>query len=322
MWDWQAISNSGERVSHLYPNDLYFAHLALYHFALPFARDGDVLDAGCGAGYGAAFLARGGAGFVDAVDTDPEAIAFCRHHFELGNLRFRQMDVQRLPAFAGGSKDLVFSSNTLEHVPDVGAFLREAHRLLRPTGTLVVAVPPITSERQLVHEMSNQFHLNIWSPRQWLFVLGHFFAVAEVHGQQLALEGVPPRFDNRPEDTVITEADFIFPPLDAGAEDASTLTVLLVARQPLGAEALPPAGARIRFVDHSFTRSAPRVPPLRPDALDVPPRPIAELPRRAWWLVRQGGPFDLPREALRYVRWRAQRIQSRRARRKWRPPES
>ena len=40
------ISDGGERVLHLYPNDCYFAHLSIYRFALDLCRGRTVLDAG------------------------------------------------------------------------------------------------------------------------------------------------------------------------------------------------------------------------------------------------------------------------------------
>ena len=73
--------DGGERVTHLYPNDCFVAHRSLYHFVVPFIADATVLDAGSGAGYGAAHLADHGARQVLGVDASPKAVAFSRHHF-------------------------------------------------------------------------------------------------------------------------------------------------------------------------------------------------------------------------------------------------
>jgi SAM-dependent methyltransferase len=43
--------------------------------------------------------------------------------------------------YAGGSFDLVLTSETLEHVPDLGAALREIHRVLVPGGRHVFTIP-------------------------------------------------------------------------------------------------------------------------------------------------------------------------------------
>ena len=89
----EQLTFGGERVTHLYPNDCYFAHLSIYHFALPFARGKVVLDAGSGSGYGAKFLAEHGASFVQGVDVSQLAVQFCEASFTFPNLAFRQIDL-------------------------------------------------------------------------------------------------------------------------------------------------------------------------------------------------------------------------------------
>jgi SAM-dependent methyltransferase len=307
-------------VSHLYPNDLYYAHLSLYRLALPLARGADVLDAGCGSGYGSSYLAARGAASVLGIDVDPAAIDFCQRHFEAPNLCFDVLDIRRAAELGERRFDLVFSSNTLEHVPDVRRFLRAAHSLLRPSGVLVVAVPPVTTEHQMLLEMSNAHHLNIWTPAQWLHVVRQYFAAAVLLGHQVARAGPAPDFDNRPGDTTIDETDFAFPALDPLAPAPWTLSVVIEAREPRTAGELPPAREPPSFVDHSFTRPSPLVPPLRPDALDAPSRPVSRLPGRALVLLREDGLRALTIEARRYAWWRARRWQARRALRRWRGP--
>src|SRR2546426_905425 len=132
------LTFGGERVTHLYQNDCYIAHLSLYYFALPFACGKIVLDAGSGSGYGANFLAQHGASFVHGVDTNSVAVQFCKASFERPNLNFRQMDLERMSVFPERYFDVIFSSNTLEHVSDVQNFLRGAHSVLKPDGVLIV----------------------------------------------------------------------------------------------------------------------------------------------------------------------------------------
>ena len=57
--------------------DLLNEHVARYAFAVRLARAKRVLDAGCGAGYGAAELAHAAA-FVAGTDISHEAIKFAR----------------------------------------------------------------------------------------------------------------------------------------------------------------------------------------------------------------------------------------------------
>ena len=99
--------------------------------------DGDlqVLDLGCGAGNMIHHLSRYGT--VQGVEIDPRPLAVARR---------RGYDVQSGDAtqplpFEEGSFDLVSALDLIEHNEDDVAILREAHRLLRQGGHLVITVP-------------------------------------------------------------------------------------------------------------------------------------------------------------------------------------
>lgn len=315
MWDWRAISNGGERVSHLYANDCFYAHLSLYRYASRFVEGGVVLDAGCGAGYGAVFLADHGAKSVCGIDVDADAIDFSRTHFERPNLTFEVMDLQRMSGFERQSFDLIIASNCLEHVPDVTAFLRVARGLLRPSGVLVVAVPPVTDEQQRMRELANPHHLNIWSPAQWVHVLRQFFGDVEVREHFLSRADVQLDFRNSPADTVITQDDFVFPVANGTDLDGGSLTALFTASRPLDAAEVPASDEALTFIDDSITRRSPLLPPLEPESFDVGARPLHQLPLRAIRVLGAEGVGGLASEARRYLVWRARRVQSMRAQR-------
>lgn len=96
-----------------------------------------ILDVGSGTGTMIEHLSR--FGDVRGVDFDPEAIRFCR---ERGVQAVERIEGDRLP-FADGSFDVVTSFDVLEHIEDDGAMLAEMHRVLRPGGTLLLAVPAL-----------------------------------------------------------------------------------------------------------------------------------------------------------------------------------
>ena len=119
--------------------DLLNEHLARYAFAARLSRGKQVLDAGCGAGYGSAELARKAASVL-GIDRSAEAIAFARAQYPAPNLRFEEGDCTALPA-ADGSIDLVVAFEVIEHLQDWRAFLREARRVLSPAGQFIVSTP-------------------------------------------------------------------------------------------------------------------------------------------------------------------------------------
>ena len=119
--------------------DLLNEHLARYMFAVRLAGGKRVLDAGCGAGYGSAELARVAASVVGA-DLAVEAVDFAREQYRLPNLRFEQASCTALP-HPDGCFDLVVAFEVIEHLRDWREFLQEARRLLAPGGQFVVSTP-------------------------------------------------------------------------------------------------------------------------------------------------------------------------------------
>jgi 2-polyprenyl-3-methyl-5-hydroxy-6-metoxy-1,4-benzoquinol methylase len=252
------LANKGERVVHTYRNDCYFAHLSIYRFALDHCRGKRVLDAGCGTGYGSDYLRENGAASVLAIDSSQEAIRYCRRHFQTPGLQFRRMGVSDIGELAPQRFDLVFCSNTLEHVPDVASFFHAANRLLEPDGLLILAVPAIVDEESRTYDSSNPYHLNIWSPHQWRHVLGGYFANVESYRHALSAANVRLDFGNSPEQCRITEKDFEFPACEIEQmKEEGTLTAIFLARTPKPSGETPPPEAPVEFVDDSFSRPAP-----------------------------------------------------------------
>ena len=96
---------------------------------------GIALDAGCGTGRHAAYLAALGHTVV-GVDSSPGMLARAREKVPQGE--FHEADLHELP-LADNSVDLVVCAIALVHVADIAVPFREFARVLRPGGHLVVS---------------------------------------------------------------------------------------------------------------------------------------------------------------------------------------
>lgn len=106
-------------------------------------RDTDhVLDAGCGLGGSSCWLARergaSATGVALGSSQMSKAARLAREKGLEGKVRFLCADFIRTP-FPDASFDVVWAQESLCHAPDKPSFYREASRLLRPGGRIVIA---------------------------------------------------------------------------------------------------------------------------------------------------------------------------------------
>jgi arsenite methyltransferase len=112
--------------------------------ALASLREGDiVLDLGSGGGFDC-FLAAakvGKNGKVIGVDMTPEMVEKSRENANKGNysnVEFRLGEIENLPV-ADSSVDVIISNCVINLAPDKGKVFREAYRVLRRGGRLMVS---------------------------------------------------------------------------------------------------------------------------------------------------------------------------------------
>ena len=176
-WMDSAMEATGERlVPEASDPDLRNEHFARYRFAEPLARGKRVLDAGCGAGYGAAMLSEVAAS-VYAIDRSPQAVYSGRETYP--GVSYLRGDCTAIP-FANASLDLVVAFEVIEHIAKWADLIREAARVLVPTGVFLVSTPNRPDYRAS-RDRPNPFHVHEFDYGELRGALGGTFNHCEIY---------------------------------------------------------------------------------------------------------------------------------------------
>jgi 2-polyprenyl-3-methyl-5-hydroxy-6-metoxy-1,4-benzoquinol methylase len=152
-------------------------HRARYAWAGQLAEGREVLDAGCGSGYGTEILAAAGAQRVVGIDVSDDAIEHARSSFAAASTEFRQADLHQLP-FEDGSFDLVVCFEVIEHVDEQQQAISELRRVLRSEGFLAISSP-----NRDVYPAGNPHHTHEFVPDELARVLATNFADVKLYRQ-------------------------------------------------------------------------------------------------------------------------------------------
>jgi len=167
----------------------------------------EVLDVATGTGHTAIALAPQ-ARRVVGVDLTPEMVAIAREQARrrgMGNVTFTLADAEALP-FPDGAFDVVTCRIAAHHFPAVDRFCREAARVLRPGGRLVVVDNVSPEEPELarfineVERLRDPSHHRAYRLSEWQvlvedaglrFAVAHRFASRVDREEWLARAGTP-----------------------------------------------------------------------------------------------------------------------------------
>jgi 2-polyprenyl-3-methyl-5-hydroxy-6-metoxy-1,4-benzoquinol methylase len=164
------LEDDGERMIPEFHKDtlMYAEHLTRYLVAQDLVRGKRVLDVASGSGYGSQMLSRTAASVV-GVDRDESAVAYARANYGADNLEYRHGDATQIPA-DDGSIDVLVTFETIEHVADYRAFLREIDRVLAPDGIALISTP-----NDLEFVEGNHFHLHEFVLDELIALVGEHF---------------------------------------------------------------------------------------------------------------------------------------------------
>lgn len=128
------------------------------HWEIFFSEDEvqgkSVLDAGCGTGIFSIIFANKGAGHVTGIDISEGSLQTAQNlkeKFGLDNTEFQKQDMLALP-FPDASFDIVWAWGTVHHTTDPFKAITELIRVLKPSGSILLAVYKRT-KLTFIHEI-------------------------------------------------------------------------------------------------------------------------------------------------------------------------
>lgn len=118
-------------------NPLFQRTLKAYHLVAPHIH-GNVLEIGCGEGYGVEFLYKNAAQLT-LIDKSPYTAELINNKYP--NTTIIQKKIPPLTQLKSNSFDVVVSFQVIEHIKDATLYLQEIHRVLKPNGKAYISTP-------------------------------------------------------------------------------------------------------------------------------------------------------------------------------------
>lgn len=158
-------------------------HRARYIFASQFTENAIVIDCASGTGEGS-FLFSKNAQKVIGVDISSDALREASNRFQGENLSFLPGSALDIPA-PREYADVYVSLETIEHLEDDRAYLREAVRVLKDHGIFICSTPNRTVTnpgKSLTEKPCNPFHVREYSTQEFIHLLQNHFKSVELYG--------------------------------------------------------------------------------------------------------------------------------------------
>lgn len=180
------IDNTGERILLEKETPLMIArHFCAYKYAKDRAAGKEVLDIGCGEGYGSDFLA-GFAKSVLGIDYDAAVIDYAKDKYRQAGLSFSVLDIKNL-ASLGRKFDVICSFQNIEHIQDTEKLLKDVSSLLNESGVFICSTCNIKDASPGSNTPFNKFHVKEYSAGEFKRLLERHFKKVEIVGLRRSL---------------------------------------------------------------------------------------------------------------------------------------
>jgi len=156
---------------------VFSRHPFTYQYVRQFVNGKDVLDIGCGTGYGSHILAEH-ARSVLGLDYDQDAIDYCRTHYRAQNIIFQHADAATLSI--KNKFDVAVSFQVIEHMHHVEDFIDRIKSAVKQNGFIIITTPNVKTTNRIRND--NPFHCHEMSYEQFDHLISDKFKSYRILG--------------------------------------------------------------------------------------------------------------------------------------------
>ena len=159
---------------------IYMCHVATYNFVIPYVKGKNILEFGCGSGYGSHILADH-CQHITAVDISSESILYAQDNYKSENLVFKQIsNIENHPLeFDDDSFDVIISFQVIEHLSNDKAYINQLHRVLKENGKIIIVTPNKTYRLYSFQKPWNMYHIKEYNMKELSNTISNKFKIID-----------------------------------------------------------------------------------------------------------------------------------------------
>ena len=174
-------------------NGMLKEHIARYEFASTYCK-GNVLDLGCGVGYGVEILLdlddEGRIRQITGVDWDQASVEYAREMYGYKKAAFIQGDIREGKlADQMGTFDTIICYEVIEHLYEDDMVVRNIAKMLKPEGVLLISTPFGKGKGK---PCASPFHVHQYLETEFAELLEAYFNVQMYHQVDVTIEKPDP----------------------------------------------------------------------------------------------------------------------------------
>lgn len=160
---------------------MFLRHLRAYEYVKDFVVNKNVLEIGCGSGYGSKFLSQY-AKSITTVDIDKDSLEYAKNNNSHSNIEYIHANILDGIKKEDESFDIAISFQVIEHISpkDTGEYLSEIKRLLRPDSKIIITTPNRKFRLYTFQKPKNKYHKIEYTPKQLNKLLNKHFTDTKI----------------------------------------------------------------------------------------------------------------------------------------------